>query len=175
MNIKEDIFKKIYLESFLSKNDDKEITSPDPKMESDTGNSIDDLTKENIATIDEDSEDKVENLKNGDKKDIPSDKKEDKKEENKEKEEMEKDIEISIETEGIDDINDNELEEFEDDGWGDAISEKLSYLMDELENFTYEIRNCSRGAYTNCKTKEQLKNYMSNDLVDMITNASEEI
>ena len=148
MNKQDDIFRKAYLESFIINEDTKDVTSPEPKKVPNTGNApIDDLTKENTTTIEEDSSEEV-------------------KPESKE-------LNVEIQNEAEEDNEESEFEEGED-GWPEEMSENLSYVLETLENFVYEIRNCTRGAYTNCKTKEELKAYMTNDLVDMLTSAAEE-
>ena len=157
MNRKDDIFKRIYLDIVnegveVPVNNKKEVTSPDPEKVPDTGNApIDDLTKENTATIDEDSTDPTDN-----------------------QEEVNKNKELNLE---VDVQNEEEDEENDDreDGWGDELVEKLTYLLEDLDNFTYEIRNCVKGAYTGCKTKEQLADYMINTLAENLKIEAEDL
>ena len=51
-------------------------------------------------------------------------------------------------------------QEFEDDGWGEQIEEDLTPILDKLDDFSYEIKNCVRGSMTGAKTKEELADYM---------------
>lgn len=132
MNIKDNIFKQVYLNIVTEETETiKNKECSDSKKISDTGNApIDDLTKENTVTIEEDSNDEVESEK---------------------------------------------LNEDDTDGWGEEFAEKISYLLEDLENFVYEIRNCQRGVYTGCKTKDQLSDYMINTLAANITTEAEEM
>lgn len=154
MNMKDDIFKRTYLDIVnegveAPVNNKKEVTSPDPEKIPDTGNApIDDLTKENSVTIDEDSTDPIDN------------------------QEEVKDKGLNLE---VDVQNEEEEEEGNEDGWGDELTEKLTYLLEDLDNFTYEIRNCVRGAYTGCKTKEQLADYMINTLAENLKIEAEDL
>ena len=59
--------------------------------------------------------------------------------------------------------------EFEDDGWGEEIKEKFDPILTDLESFVYEIRNCVRGTFTNCKTKQELKKYIEESLIPALT------
>ena len=47
--------------------------------------------------------------------------------------------------------------------------------MQAMEDFVYELKNCTRGAYTNCKTKEELKDYMTGELAEMLQEAAENL
>lgn len=51
-------------------------------------------------------------------------------------------------TEGVED----------EDGWG--LEEDFNDLLTELDNFSYEIRMCVRGANTGAKTYAELADYM---------------
>lgn len=54
-------------------------------------------------------------------------------------------------------------QEFEDDGWKGALGEQYDNVLDlseKLEDFTYEIKNCQRGSFTNANSKEELADYM---------------
>lgn len=162
MNIKNDIFKKAYLESLISedvKTEKKDITSPDPEKVPNNGNPIDDLTKENTTTIDEDTDDKTEIA-----------------EDQNSTEETEKDVDVEIQNEEGEEDEESEFPE-DEDGWPESISEEesMSYLMQAMEDFVYELRNCTRGAYTNCKTKEELKDYMTGELAEMLQEAAENL
>ena len=163
MNIKNDIFKKAYLESLISENvetEKKDITSPDPEKVPNNGNPIDDLTKENITTIDEDTDDKTETAKD-----------------QNSTEETKKEVDVEIQNEeGEGEEEESEFPE-DEDGWPASISEEesMSYLMQAMEDFVYELKNCTRGAYTNCKTKEELKDYMTGELAEMLQEAAENL
>lgn len=47
------------------------------------------------------------------------------------------------------------------DGWNKDNLYDLKYILDKLENLNYEINNCVRGAYSYCKTYEELGHYIS--------------
>ena len=51
-------------------------------------------------------------------------------------------------------------QDFEDDGWGEQIEEDLTPILNKLDDFSYEIKNCVRGAMTNAKTKDELADYI---------------
>ena len=122
MNIKNDIFKKAYLESLISENvetEKKDITSPDPEKVPNNGNPIDDLTKENITTIDEDTDDKTETA-----------------EDQNSTEETKKEVDVEIQNEeGEGEEEESEFPE-DEDGWPASISEEesMSYLMQAMED-----------------------------------------
>ena len=124
MNNKNDVFEKIYFESFLKKDEEN---SP-----------IDDLTKENIITIEEDSDDQTKNSE-------------------------------------FNSSNTDYDDDFDDNGWGEEMVENLSPLLNELESFIYELKNCVRGSFTGCKTKKELKNYMIENLAARLTEEAENI
>lgn len=50
----------------------------------------------------------------------------------------------------------NILLDSEDDGWGDEVRDNLEDAFRSSERLAYEVRNCIRGAYTGCKTIEEL-------------------
>lgn len=54
-----------------------------------------------------------------------------------------------------------------EDGWPDDIIEDSS-LLDDLDGFTYEIRNCVRGRTTGATTKKELAEYIR-DLSDRLS------
>ncbi len=44
------------------------------------------------------------------------------------------------------------------DGWNDILSEypELEEVLSEIYDVQYELKNCVRGAYTNCETYDEL-------------------
>lgn len=70
------------------------------------------------------------------------------------------DDDSDLETSKINDTDEGE-EEFgpDEDGWPKNIFEDQS-LLDDLDAFTYEIRNCVRGSSTNAKTRKELSEYL---------------
>ena len=75
-------------------------------------------------------------------------------------------------------IEDESLEESvlneSSDGWDESKLDELKYILDKLENLNYEINNCVRGAYSYCKTYEELGHYIS-DLADSLGNIGEDV
>lgn len=60
-------------------------------------------------------------------------------------------------------------EDEEDDGWSEDILDEVEGVISDIEQLAYELRSCVRGAYTNCKTRGDLSNYitnLANDLLD---------
>lgn len=53
------------------------------------------------------------------------------------------------------------------DGMEDVIS-----ITDEIYDAVYEIKNCTRGCYTGCKTYSDLGDYLAN-LADRLNGASQ--
>lgn len=51
-----------------------------------------------------------------------------------------------------------ELEET--DGWTDKVQDILSEVLNDIQDLKYEIDNCVRGPYTDCKTVEELAAYV---------------
>lgn len=54
------------------------------------------------------------------------------------------------------------LKEAYSDGWDTNKLDELVSFLDELDRLSYEVRNCVKGAYSNCKTYSELGNYISN-------------
>ena len=50
--------------------------------------------------------------------------------------------------------------EFEDEGWGASVEEKFHDILEQIEDLSYEIKNCQRGVYTKETTIEGLKLYV---------------
>lgn len=74
---------------------------------------------------------------------------------------------ISEDTE--DEIEDD-VDKDENDGWGEDVEESLTSILNKIADLQYEINNCQRGAYTSCKTKNELSQYiisLSEDLADV--------
>lgn len=51
-----------------------------------------------------------------------------------------------------------ELEET--DGWTEEVQDILSEVLEDIQGLKYELDNCIRGAYTDCKTAEELSAYV---------------
>lgn len=148
MNNKDEIFKKVYFDSFLISEDTINTTN-NKNAENKTDNlnktAIDELTEKNTVTIEDDA---------------PINEK--------------GNLETSQNIESSSNDNKNN-EEFKDDGWGEDIVENLSELLDDLESFIYELKNCVRGSFTGCKTREELRNYMVENLAARLTEEAENI
>lgn len=67
-----------------------------------------------------------------------------------------------------------DYEEWED-GWGDEVREIMDELLSLTDSLAYEIRNCVRGAYTGCKTREDLIDYLRNKLSVVIDETADEL
>jgi len=61
------------------------------------------------------------------------------------------------------------------DGWPDEWENDFEETFSALDNFVYEIRNCTKGAYTNCKTIEELKTYINETLIPQLENMADSI
>ena len=59
------------------------------------------------------------------------------------------------------------------DGWNDILSEfpEIEEVLGEIYDVQYELKNCVRGAYTNCETYEELAQHL-HDLADALHNAA---
>lgn len=51
---------------------------------------------------------------------------------------------------------------YDEDGWSDKVQLACRQLLDDFDGFAYEIKNCTRGSYTNCKTGLELAEYLRN-------------
>ena len=60
------------------------------------------------------------------------------------------------------------------DGWSESIQDVLYDSFDQLESLMYEVRNCVRGAYTNCETSEELADYVDG-ISNELSSAADEI
>lgn len=58
------------------------------------------------------------------------------------------------------------------DGWNEEELYELMEVLSECYRLEYEIKNCYRGAYTKCKTYEDLKQHIL-DLAEGLKNAAE--
>lgn len=67
-----------------------------------------------------------------------------------------------------------ESEEDEDDGWSEEILDEVEGVISDIEQLAYELRSCVRGAYTNCKTREELSDYITH-LAEDLMDAAERI
>lgn len=80
--------------------------------------------------------------------------------------------EITVESEGDDteeyESEDDEEEE-DEDGWPEDTVETFKDVLSDAANLSYELKNCVRGAYTGCDTKEELAAYIQ----DLINNFQE--
>lgn len=164
-----DILKEVYLKSLFTESinedlesDIKEVTPP-----------IDDLTKENTTTIEEDTKDTKDTKKD-------TVEKENKEPEVKPKPEKEQETKVDVtitseDGENVLDEGDSTDDSMDDeDGWSEEVNEKLSSVMEEGESLFYEIKNCTRGSFTDCKTKEELANYLR-EFAEQIIMAADEL
>ncbi len=60
------------------------------------------------------------------------------------------------------------------EGWDTEYLYQVCEVLDEIYNLSYEIKNCVRGAYSNCKTYEELSHYIET-LGDDLARAATEI
>lgn len=67
------------------------------------------------------------------------------------------------------------------DGWSDVADQtNLERVLDDLSQLQYEVKNCRRGAYTDCFTAQELSKYIErlatklSDVADDIANIKEE-
>ena len=56
----------------------------------------------------------------------------------------------------------------------DEVIETLDPILSEIASLDYEVKNCVRGAYTNCKTSNELGDYINN-LADELASAANEV
>lgn len=61
-----------------------------------------------------------------------------------------------------------ELDEEDEDGWGETVENALEEFFDLTEKLAYEIRHCKRGTYA-------LRGNKVEDLISMLNNISEEL
>ena len=66
------------------------------------------------------------------------------------------------------------LNESAEDGWDLDGASSLEEAFGEIESFMYEVRNCRRGAYTDCYTYEDLAEKLRN-ISDSLSMAADEI
>lgn len=66
------------------------------------------------------------------------------------------------------------LNESAGDGWDLRDLDQLEEAFSEIESFMYEVRNCQRGAYTDCYTYEDLAEKLRN-ISDSLSMAADEI
>ena len=66
------------------------------------------------------------------------------------------------------------LNESAGDGWDLGDLDQLEEAFSEIESFMYEVRNCVRGAYTDCYTYEELAEKLRN-ISDSLAMAADEI
>ena len=60
------------------------------------------------------------------------------------------------------------------DGWDLGDLDQLEEAFNEIERFMYEVRNCVRGAYTNCYTYTDLADELRS-IADSLSMAADEI
>lgn len=161
-------YKNVYLKSLFNESVE-ELNPP-----------IDDLTKENTTTIDEDTKDNEMAFQD--------DAIEQSDDQPKNPEEQETEVNATISTEddetntiddsSADDIEGNTDDDTDDDedsdGWNSSVVESLSFIMEEGESLFYEIKNCKKGVYTNCTTKEELQQYLK-DYASQIIEVADEL
>ena len=61
-----------------------------------------------------------------------------------------------------------------EDGWGEDIEDILSRVFAMAEDLMYEVRNAVRGSMTDCKTSEELADYIR-ELASEFEEAANEI
>ena len=66
------------------------------------------------------------------------------------------------------------LNESAGDGWDLGDLSSLEEAFDKMESFMYEVRNCVRGAYTNCYTYVDLADELRS-IADSLSMAADEI
>ena len=66
------------------------------------------------------------------------------------------------------------LNESAGDGWDLDGIDSLEEAFSEIESFMYEVRNCVRGAYTNCYTYVDLADKL-HSIADSLSAAADEI
>lgn len=66
----------------------------------------------------------------------------------------------------------DETEEDDEDGWSETVQDELYDVMDKMDSFLYEVRNCIKGSYTHCSTNDELADYIEG-LADRLTEAAE--
>lgn len=66
------------------------------------------------------------------------------------------------------------LNESAGDGWDLSDLYQLDEAFDKIESFIYEVRNCVRGAYTNCYTYVDLADELRS-IADSLSMAADEI
>lgn len=62
----------------------------------------------------------------------------------------------------------------ESDGWNDQVCENLYDILNEIEQFKYEIDHCVKGSYSGVKTHTALAEYIRN-LADELNSAADGI
>lgn len=156
-------YKNVYLKSLFNESVE-ELNPP-----------IDDLTKENTTTIDEDAEETKQEEEATQTMDQVQEPEEQETEVNAtitaEDDEASDESNNGGEDEDSDESNNDEEDE-DSDGWNSSIVESLSFIMEEGESLFYEIKNCKKGVYTNCTTKEELQQYLK-DYASQIIEAAD--
>ena len=66
------------------------------------------------------------------------------------------------------------LNESTGDGWDLGDLDQLEEAFNEIERFMYEVRNCVRGAYSNCYTYADLAEKLRN-IAESLAMAADEI
>lgn len=59
------------------------------------------------------------------------------------------------------------------DGWDESTINTLSPILDKIDSFIYEIKNCKKGSFTGVNNINDLKNYinkLSEELIDVSEN-----
>lgn len=67
-----------------------------------------------------------------------------------------------------------ELEETNEDGWGEEVAKVLEDVFDKMDRISYEVKNTVRGSYVGGKTVGDLVDEL-NDVKDMLDDAIDEL
>lgn len=62
----------------------------------------------------------------------------------------------------------------DNDGWDESVQNVLNDVLTQTDSLQYEVKNCVKGSYTQCKTNEELASYLRN-LSEQFNLAADEI
>ncbi len=66
------------------------------------------------------------------------------------------------------------INETSDDTWNDSVKECLSGVLKSFNDLQYEIDNTAKGSFSNCKTTQELAEYLK-QLSEEVKLASDKI